>query len=841
MPFWFHLSAMPKKLFTLWLLLGFGAIATAQSPKYYPAGELKLALKKLNVLGSALYVAAHPDDENTAMLAWLAKERLVRTAYLSVTRGDGGQNLIGPEQSELVGLIRTQELLQARRIDGAEQYFTRANDFGFSKSTDEALRIWDKEKVLADVVWMIRNLKPDVIITRFPPTTQAGHGHHSASAVLAEEAFAAAADPKRYPEQLKYVQPWQAKRLVWNAFTPNFTNEPPPGGNFVTAPLGTYNPLLGKSYTEIAGESRSMHKSQGFGSARSRGQRVDYLQHKAGEQAKNDIFDGVDLSWSRVKGGQMVSALLEKSYQLFNAENPAASVPALLDAYRAMEKLPATDYYVQLKKQELTELIVACTGLWYEANAATYAGTSGQPLRLFAHVVKRSDISVTWKSVRLLNTPKDSTIAKELKNNEALNLPLSLTIPKEIALTQPYWLVNPPARGMYTVTDPMLIGKPEASPQLTAVFAFHINGVNFELNKPLNYKWVDPVQGELYRPFEVRPAVMVNLEEKTLIFASNESKFLGVLLKAGAAPVKGELRLEMPKGWKVAPEIVSFDLAKPEAESRVVFTVTPPTGVSEGTLTAVAKLPDGQEITRGLRTIDYNHIPRQTLFPVAQAKLVKLDVKTAGKNIAYLMGAGDDVPAALRQMGYQVTMLSGSDLNADVTNWQRFDAIVLGVRAFNTEERLKYYQPKLMQYVEAGGVVVVQYNVSRGLVTDQIGPYPFEISRDRVTVEEAPVTFLKPDHPLLNTPNKITAKDFDGWIQERGLYFAQKWDDRYEALLSAADPGEKAQEGGLLVANYGKGRFVYTGYAFFRQLPGGVSGAYRLFANLLAPVNGSVK
>jgi LmbE family N-acetylglucosaminyl deacetylase len=825
-----------------WLIAFWLILPVFSQHKYYPAGELKLALKKLNVLGSALYIAAHPDDENTAMLAWLAKDRLVRTSYLAVTRGDGGQNLIGAEQSELIGVIRTQELLQARRVDGAEQYFTRANDFGFSKSTEEALQVWDKEKVLADVVWVIRNLRPDVLITRFPPTTQAGHGHHSASAVLAEEAFVAAADPKRYPEQLKYVQPWQAKRLVWNAFTPNFTNDPPPGGNYVMAPLGNYNALLGKSYTEIAGESRSMHKSQGFGSGRGRGQRNDYLQHKAGEPAKTDVFDGIDLTWSRVKGGQAVAALLQKAYQSFDSEKPEASVPVLLDAYKAMEKLPQTDYYVQLKKKELTELIAACAGLAYEANAMAYAGTPGQPLRVYAFAVKRSDVPVVWKSVQLLNTPKDSTIAKELKNNEALNLPLSLSIPREIQYTQPYWLAQPQqSKGMYTVDDPLLIGKPEAQPQLTAAFQFQISGVDFTLTNPVRYKWVDPVQGELYRPFEVRPAVMVNLDEKTLVFATTEAKPLPVLVKAGAAPVKGQLSLELPKGWKASPEMVPFDLTKPEAEQKVTFLITPPAGSSEGVLKVVAKLPDGQSLSVGLRTIDYDHIPKQTLFPVAQARLVRLDIKTAGKSIAYLMGPGDDVPAALRQMGYTVTMLTENDLKADVADWQRFDAIVVGVRAFNTEERLKFYQPKLMQYVENGGVVVVQYIVNRGMVTDQVGPYPFEISRDRVTVEEAPVTFLKPQHPLLNTPNKITAKDFDGWIQERGLYFAQKWDDRYEVLLSSADPGEKAQDGGLLVANYGKGRFVYTGYAFFRQLPGGVPGAYRLFANLLAPVNGGLK
>lgn len=808
--------------------------AFAQPPKTYPAGELRLALKKLNVLGAALYVAAHPDDENTAMLSYLASERLVRTAYLSLTRGDGGQNLIGPEQGALIGVIRTQELLQARRIDGAEQYFTRANDFGFSKSTEEALKIWNRDAVLSDVVWIIRSLRPDVVITRFPPTTQAGHGHHSASAVLAEEAFAAAADPTRYPEQLAYVQPWQAKRLVWNSFTPNFTNEKPPGNDIISVPLGTYNPLLGKSYTEIAGESRSMHKSQGFGAARNRGQRTDYLQHKAGTKAVADAFDGIDLTWNRVKGGKTVSQKIAKAGHDFNAENPSATVPALLEIYREMDKLPE-DHHVRQKQKELAEIIAACAGLWFEANAITYAATPGGTIRTFANVVKRSDFPVRWQSVRMLGTPKDSVINKELKNNEALNFPSTFQIPKETGVTQPYWLVNPPTKGMVTVADRQLIGKPENAPRLTAAFRFSIGGTELELSAPLTYKWTDPVAGELYRPFEVRPAVMVNLDEKTLMFATPEPKTVDVLLKAGAAGVKGGVRLDVPPGWKANPETVSFEMAKPEAEQSVSFRLTPPAGVSEGMVRVVAKTPDGQEFSRGLLTISHAHIPKQTLFPEAQLRVVRLEVKTAGKNIAYLNGPGDDVAAALRQIGYQVTVLSGGDLRRDAAYLQRFDAVVLGVRAFNTEERLKFFQPVLMQYVAQGGVVVAQYAVNRGLATDQIGPYPFEISRDRVTVEETPVTFLKPQHPLLNTPNKITPQDFDGWVQERGLYFAQKWDSRYESLLSCADPGEKPQDGGLLVADYGKGRFVYTGYAFFRQLPAGVPGAYRLFANLIAP------
>jgi LmbE family N-acetylglucosaminyl deacetylase len=805
----------------------------AQPLRTYPAGDLKLALKKLNVVGTALYMAAHPDDENTAMLAYLAKDRLVRAAYLSVTRGDGGQNLIGSEQAELLGLIRTHELLQARRHDGAEQYFTRANDFGFSKTTEEALKVWEHEKVLADAVWTIRNLRPDVIITRFPPDSRAGHGHHSASAVLAEEAYAAAADPKRFPEQLKFVQPWQVKRVVWNAYNPGFTNTPPEGPNVLPVQIGGYSPLLGKSYTEIAGESRSMHKSQGFGSGRARGLRTDYLKHTVGEPARNDLFDDVDLTWKRVKGAEALSMTLQEAYNGFNPENPAASLPLLLQAYAQMEKLGA-DPYVKVKKGELTDLIVACAGLWYEINAAGYAATPGSTVKTFANVVKRSDFPVQLDDIKVLNTAKDTTIRLELKNNDLLNLPVTVSLPAALEVTQPYWLVNPPSKGMYRVDDLQLIGKPEKEPQLTAEFRFRIGGVPFTLRSPVQYKWVDQVAGELYRPFEVRPAVMVNMTEKVYMFPTGEGKDVPVLLKAGKDDARGEVSLQLPKGWKAEPASVPFTLAKAEEEKRVLFKVTPPNNASEAVIKAVVKTADGNLLTRGIVTIDHAHIPRQTLFPAAEVRAVRLDVKTGGKNIAYLMGAGDEVPAALRQIGYSVTMLEEEDLKGEPVLLEKFDAIVLGVRAFNTRNSLRFYNQTLFKYAENGGVVVVQYTVSRPLVTEQLGPYPFELSRDRVTVEEAPVTFREPGHQVFNRPNQITPKDFEGWVQERGLYFAQKWDAKYLALLSSTDPGEKPQDGGLLVAPHGQGKFVYTGYAFFRQLPAGVPGAYRLFANLLA-------
>lgn len=796
------------------------------------SGEIQLGLKKLNVLGTALFVAAHPDDENTAMLAYLAKDRLVRTGYLSITRGDGGQNLIGPEQAELMGLIRTQELLQARRIDGAEQFFTRANDFGYSKSTEEALKVWGKEKVLSDVVWVVRKFQPDVIITRFPPNANAGHGHHSGSAVLAEEAFKAAADPKRFPEQLKYVKPWQAKRLVWNSYNPNFTGGAPDSTkNYVAVNIGGYHPLLGKSYTELAAESRSMHKSQGFGSAKSRGIRLDYLTHTAGEPAKKDLFDGVNTSWSRIKGGEELEKLFDQALREFRPDNPALSVPLLLNAYRKMQTAPLADLdWVQRKKEEVAHLIVACAGLWYEANATGFVASPGADVKVNVNVVKRSDLAARLEKISFVEAAKDTVTNLRLENNQPLTVPFTVTLSGTIPLSQPYWLAHPHEKGMYTVHEQQMIGKPEAAPAFAVNLSFDLAGQKFVFQTPVTFKRTDPVEGEVYRPFEIRPEVSANVSEKVYVFADQQPKEVVVLLKSALPGAAGEASLQVPKGWTVEPKAIPFQLKNALDEQSIRFKVRAPAEASEATLKVLLKTKSGT-FSQGIRTVEYKHIPAQTLYPPAEARLVKLDIQIRGTQIGYLAGAGDEVPAALKQIGYRVNVLSASELSRDLSG---YDAIVVGVRAYNTDDRLKYFRQELMDYVSAGGNLVVQYQVDRGLVTDEIGPFPFKLSRERVTVEEAPVSFLKPSSPLLSTPNKITARDFEGWVQERGLYFAQSWDKRYEPILASHDPGDKPLEGGLLLANYGKGTFIYTGYAFFRQLPAGVPGAYRLFANLIS-------
>ncbi|MFC5269861.1 PIG-L family deacetylase [Adhaeribacter terreus] len=803
--------------------------AEAQAPKKPDAAEILQGLKKLNVLGSALYVAAHPDDENTALIAWLANEKLVNTGYLSLTRGDGGQNLIGPEIRERLGIIRTQELLQARRTDGGQQFFTRANDFGFSKDYQETLTLWDKEQVLADMVWTIRKFKPDVMITRFSTEPGGTHGHHTTSAILASEAFDAAADPKRFPEQLKYVSVWQPKRILWNtsSFFYKDKNFDPTGK--LQIETSTYNPVLGRAYTEISATSRSMHKSQGFGSGPNYGKVTDYLEHMKGSRAQKDLFEGIDLSWNRVSGGKTVGKMAQKLVTQFEHNNPAASIPALLSLKTAIEKLPENPYKAA-KLAEIQELVKACVGLFIEATATHFAATPGEKIEINTTAVNRSNASVSLEQVHILPLRQQISVKQPL-TKELYTSKTTVNLPVDFPISQPYWLQQPGTEGMFAVADQQLIGLPENPAPLNVTFSVKINSVLFDYTVPVVYKRVDPVAGEIYRPFAVTPPVFVSLSENVYMFTSEKPREIQVRVKAGKENCAGTVALQVPAGWRTEPASANFSMKLKDEEQLVSFNVFPGPGQTDAKLRAAATI-DGKTYDKSLVTIQYEHIPTQVLFPEATARAVKIDLQRIGQQIGYIAGPGDEVPVSLRQIGYSVTPLQNEELNA--TNLRQFDAVVVGVRAFNTNDYLKFAQPVLMEYVKNGGTLVVQYNTNHALVTENLGPYPFKLSRDRVTVENAEVRMLKPEHAVLNFPNKITANDFTGWVQERGLYFPNEWDKNYEAILSANDPGEPARDGGLLVTKYGKGHYVYTGYSFFRQLPAGVPGAYRLFTNLIS-------
>ena len=827
-----HLTARAAVATLLLVSLASVSIADPRPRDVLDAARIRLALQKLQVTGTALFVAAHPDDENTAVLAWLSSGRKVRTGYLSITRGDGGQNLIGTEIGEQLGLIRTQELLGARRVDGAEQFFTRAIDFGYSKNPEETFAIWGKERTLADVVYVIRRLRPDIIITRFPTDGGGGHGHHTASAILAEEAFTAAADPARFPEQLAFVKPWQAKRVVWNAF--RFGNAAPdttPGR--VRVDVGAYQPLLGRSYSEIAGESRSMHKSQGFGSAERRGEFVNTFEHRLGARATADLFEGVELSWTRFAGGAKVGALLREAEAKLDPMKPEGILPLLLQAQTAMAAA-GDDPVVATKRAELSEVIRSCAGLWIEATAARPTTVPGGRVRVVTSVLNRSSAAFTLERVEVLGGPAGSRPARALTRNIPSHDTLQVTVPSAAALTQPYWLAKPAGKGSFEVDEPRVIGDPESAPALTARVTLASGASRLTFEVPVVYRWVDPVMGERYRALEVAPPVTARFEQDVYLFADSAPRDVRVSVEATLDAVAGSVRLALPAGWKCEPAAHAVSLGAGGADTALTFRLTPAPGAS-GTASMRCEVESGGKVyDRRLVRIDHEHIPLQTLLPAAEARLVRADVKRTGTQVGYVMGSGDAVPAALTQMGFAVTLLTDADVE-EGGDLSRFDAVVVGVRAYNTRPRLLAHQDRLLAYAANGGRLVVQYQTADNSFDNKLGPLPFKISRERVTVEEAEMRLLKPEHPLLTTPNRIGAADFEGWVQERGLYFASPFDAKYETVLSANDPGEPARDGSVLYARVGKGTFIYTGLSFFRELPAGVPGAYRLFANLVSP------
>jgi len=831
---WHKGSAMARKFLCFFLLLSLSSftislVAQPQSPRSLNAAELRLAIKKLSVLGSVLFIAAHPDDENTAFLAYMAKGRLMRSAYLAVTRGEGGQNLLGAEQGDLMGVIRTQELLAARRIDGAEQYFTSAIDFGYSKTLVETMRIWGRERILSDVVWVIRAYRPDVVVMRFTPT-QGGHGNHTSSAALAEEAYAAAGDPLRFPDQLKFVQIWKPKRLLWNVFRFQQSDRAAKPDSAVAIDLGMYSPVLGESFTEIAGRSRSMHKSQGFGAGQNRGEFVNYFKHVEGEMAVADLLDGINTTWARVAGGGSVAKMLEEAYRTFDEENPAKSLPVLLRAYSEIEKLNK-DPWIQVKKRELVDVIKLCGGLWLDALSVDNFGVPGGEIKITGSALNRSSYPFRLTKIVSQFGRFDTTLNVQLQSNQPVQLVFVLKLPKDLPYSQPYWLVEPSGLGAYRIPRRELVGQPQNVPPLTLSLTLVSNDGAITFEVPVRFRGVDPVEGEQYRPFAVIPPVALNLPEKTYVFPDNKPRSVQANLRSNVPMASGSVSLRTPDGWKVTPPSIPFELKQKDENLTVDFLVEPTSRSGSGTFAVEATVGDVR-VHQDMITIRYPHIPPQMVFPAAEGSLLRVDLKKTDRRIGYIMGAGDDIPTALRQLGYTVTLLTDDDLKNG--GLSQYDVIIAGVRAYNTRPVLKANQRKLMEFVEKGGTYVVQYMTARRSETENLGPYPFSVASDRVSVEEAPVRFLAPDHAVLNTPNKITQADFDGWVQERGLYFADKWDSHYTPILASNDPGEPSKDGGLLVAQYGKGTYVFTGYAFFRQLPAGVPGAYRLFVNIIS-------
>lgn len=817
-------------LLTLLISLPFSRIK-AQKPATMSSGEIQLAISKMNTLGTVLYIAAHPDDENTRLLSYLANERKFRTVYLSLTRGDGGQNLVGKEQGAGLGMIRTRELLAARSVDGAEQYFSRANDFGYSKSPEETFSIWKKQEILSDVVWAIRLFKPDVIINRFPTTGEGGHGHHTASAILSLEAFKAAADPTQFPEQLKDVEVWQAKRVFLNSFIPR--NQPP--SNFeghLKMDVGGYNPLLGLSYGEIAAESRSMHKSQGFGVARSRGMQIENFKKQSGDTVVTEIFENVDTTWKRVRSADELSAIFDGALASFDAAHPEKSIPQLVDALKKINKLEKS-YWKEYKQKELQKIILACAGLWFEANTGNFQSAPGDSLSLTLSAICRQNANVKLEKVSVAGF--DTLLNKSLQKNELLSIQKGMILPKETNYTTPYWLKNRHAQDAYVIDDLSKRGDPWNTDDLKAEFTFVVADEKITCEVPLSYKWTDPVKGELYRYFEVVPPVSISPSNDVMLFTDDSPKSFQVKIKSSVDSISGKIKFTLPGGYSVVPaeQIVHIQGKGKEVSYDFKITLSKNRQQKETVILQPWIEIEKNKFDYTVERIQYDHIPPITRLSTCEVKLIHMDLKTNVKKIGYLEGAGDEVATCLRESGFEVSILSESDIRSK--NLSSYGAIITGIRAYNTLENIDQLYDPLMKYVEEGGNLIVQYNTNNflGTVTKNIGPYPFKIGRDRVTVENAPVTFDMPAHPLLNHPNKITTADFDNWIQERGLYFASEIDSSYETILSWNDPGEKPLANGLIIAKKGKGHFIYTGISFFRQLPAGVPGAYRFMTNLI--------
>ena len=822
-----------QKIITLLLLIPF--TLSAQEPDKLNSSEIYQEIQELNFLGSALYIAAHPDDENTRLISYLSNALNARTAYLSLTRGDGGQNLIGPELRELLGIIRTQELLAARNIDGGHQLFTRANDFGYSKNPRETLEIWEEEEILQDVIRAIRSFRPDVIINRFNANSAGEtHGHHTASAILSERAFKLAADSSVFPQQARELGTWQPQKLFFNT-SPWFYEsqeafEAASKKNFLQFDTGIYYPLMGYSNTEIAALSRSQHRSQGFGSSGSRGSTLDYVELIAGTHPKDQdsIFAGINTTWTRIKGGKAIGKILEAVAENYDFQDPAASIPELLRAYKLILELE-NRHWREIKTRQIKKIIAAAAGLYLEAVAETPLVSPGSAINLQLEAINRSPVEMKLVEVRL---PGSKTIAPQtiLGENIGWEASTGIRIPENSNFSSPYWLREPGSIGMYSVQDPALIGLPESPPAGSASFLVSFGDIPVSFEREIVYKRTDPVLGEVYRPFEIVPAVSVHALSDVVIFSDTASRKVSVSVTAMRDSVSGRLVPGSYPGWKFSPDSYDLGLLDKGETHTFVFEVQPPLRPGTITFDPIVVSQD-RRFDKAVVFLDYPHIPFQTLVLPGNSSLVKLDIRRNGNLIGYIPGAGDVVPEALAQIGYEVEILSPEGISASAL--ERFDAVVMGIRAYNTVGSLRHTQDELLEYVRNGGTLLVQYNTNRGLVTSP-APYPMEISRDRVTDETAEVVFLNPEHPALNHPNKITSEDFENWVQERGLYFPDQWSPEFTAVLEMHDPGESPKKGSLLIAPYGKGHFIYTGLSFFRQFPAGVPGAFRLFSNLLS-------
>lgn len=828
---------MMKNSILLLLTLAIALFTTAQENRLTqkPASSATIfhEIEKLGFLGSALFIAAHPDDENTRLISWLANDRNARTAYLSLTRGDGGQNLIGPQLREQLGLIRTQELLEARNIDGGQQFFTRANDFGYSKHPDETLEIWNKQEVLEDMVRIIRTFKPDVIINRFdhrsPGTT---HGHHTSSAMLSMIAYESAGMKTSYGQQLKELSPWQASRIFFNTSWWFYGSEEAfakaDKTNLLELDAGTYYPWSGYSNGEIAAMSRSKHQSQGFGSSGTRGSQTEYLEFLDGSfpTNKSDLFSGINTTWTRVDGGAAIEKQWKTVRDNYNFKNPAASLKELLKLRELISSLK-DEHWKKIKLDAIDNIIMQVAGVYIELTASEPHVTPDETYNLNLEITNRGDSDLKF-SIKDNNIMKATTTSFALSANKSVDTKMTLNLPYGYETSAPYWLQELGTVGMYRVKDKSNITQPESGPALSTQVQVTIGTTTISRDVPLIFKKTDPVRGEVREPLYVVPALSLGIANPVYVFNDNAQQ-IEITVKPFTNLSNATVALQHPKKWMVSPATINLNNLKKGISQKVYFTVTAPKTAASGTIAVTATAND-RTYSQDVITLDYNHIPDQQYVVDATATVVKPALINNAKRVAYITGAGDDVPLAIAAMGSSVEQFTPSNLPSDLGV---YDAVMIGIRAANVHDDLPNLKPVFSSYVNAGGTLIMQYNTAGRFDKNALGPLDITLSRKRVTDENAAITFLAPDHRILNTPNKITQADFKDWVQERGLYFPEKWDVAFEPILGMKDGDEEMTTGSLIVAPYGKGHVIYTGLSLFRELPAGVPGAYRLLANML--------
>lgn len=814
-------------------------IISAQAPVKPSSGDIYNSILRLQKVGTVMYLAAHPDDENTRLITWLSNKQHLNTVYLSLTRGDGGQNLIGTETGDLLGILRTQELLMARRVDGGKQWFTRANDFGYSKKASETLRIWDKNEVLSDVVAAIRYWQPDIIINRFPSDTSVQtHGHHTASAILGLEAFDISSKASEFPESYNKYGAWQPARIYFNTsyffYKSQEEFEKADKTALANIEIGDFYPVTGKSNNEISAESRSMHKCQAFGTMGSRSEQKEYLEFLKGIKTtnKDDIFEGLDLSWNRLKGGKPVDGMIRNILKNYRFEDPSASLAELVKLYQFIDKNVENSLRKKQKLEDLKEIIGACAGLFTEAYSPSPITTRNAELKVKTEITNRSAINIELKRISLAPAVWDSVFTgRIILPGKDLILDINTRTPSGSSFTGPYWVADKPDNGLYIVSNRDLRGLPETPRELKAIFRVALYGQEFEFERNIIHKFTDPAKGEVYTPFDVLPDVYLNPTEEVVLFPDNKSKNISVKLIAAKNDAEGTVSVKLSNGWTCSNNNQKFLLKKKGDEQIFSFSVIPPQGKSETQINFTANI-NGQEFRNSMTEVAYDHIPAQRVVRPSFSRLVHDDIRCSSAKIAYLTGAGDKIPDALRQLGIEVHYIKSEDLVSE--KLKEYNVIICGVRAYNTIHALANKHQVLMDFINQGGTLICQYNTSSGLVTKDIGPYPMTISRGRVTDENAPMIIQQKEHPIFNQPNKIESADFDGWVQERGLYFITTDDSHYHKLLKTRDPGENDLDGSLIWCPYGKGNFVYCSLSLFRQLPAGVPGAYKLLANMIS-------